>query len=196
MPCGTKENNLICERCLGVRQCTVDLPGFNQRIQKGITTPTLLSDSAEAINGIWKVGIRAYGSRFFHASSSDKVCCAWTDFPVVTSKIATLYINIYFTFIIYELWYFSSVKSSFSPVTFSNNRYNEGKTIRVKNVATNNPPITTVAKGRCTSAPAPLLIAIGKNPEKLQLPSSAMGRNRTWGAHDYNSRQILFFFFF
>ena len=67
-------------------------------------------------------------------------------FPVVTSKIATLYINIYFTFIIYELWYFSSVKSSFSPVTFSNNRYNEGKTIRVKNVATNNPPITTVAR--------------------------------------------------
>ena len=33
--------------------------------------------------------------------------------------------------------------------------YNTGKTNKVNNVASNNPPITTEAKGRCTSAPAP-----------------------------------------
>ena len=43
--------------------------------------------------------------------------------------------------------------------------YNTGNTKRVKNVAINKPPITTVAKGRCTSAPAPSLKAIGKNPK-------------------------------
>ena len=38
---------------------------------------------------------------------------------------------------------------------FSNNTYKIGNTIRVRNVALNKPPITTVAKGFCTSAPAP-----------------------------------------
>ena len=36
--------------------------------------------------------------------------------------------------------------------------------MRVKRVEVINPPITTVAKGRCTSAPAEAETAIGKNP--------------------------------
>ena len=41
-----------------------------------------------------------------------------------------------------------------------------GKTNKVKNVAINKPPMTTVAKGLWTSAPAPLLNAIGKKPNE------------------------------
>ena len=37
---------------------------------------------------------------------------------------------------------------------------------RVRKVAVNNPPITTVANGRCTSAPPEVDIAIGKNPRE------------------------------
>ena len=40
-----------------------------------------------------------------------------------------------------------------------------------------NPPITTVASGRCTSAPAPLLIAIGKKPSEATKPVISTGRN-------------------
>src|SRR5690554_7705537 len=39
-----------------------------------------------------------------------------------------------------------------------------GSTSRVNAVAVNNPPITTVASGFCTSAPAPVAIAIGMKP--------------------------------
>ena len=46
----------------------------------------------------------------------------------------------------------------------SNTLYKIGSTIIVKIVAVNNPPITTVAKGRCTSAPADEEIAIGDTP--------------------------------
>ncbi len=41
-----------------------------------------------------------------------------------------------------------------------------GKTTKVSMVAINRPPITTVANGLCTSAPDPLLKAIGKNPKE------------------------------
>ena len=52
----------------------------------------------------------------------------------------------------------------FNLIPFSNIIYKIGKTNKVKNVATINLPITTVAKGFCTSAPKPLLNAIRKKP--------------------------------
>ena len=43
--------------------------------------------------------------------------------------------------------------------------YKTGKTIRVKNKEEISPPIITVAKGFCTSAPEPVERAIGKKPK-------------------------------
>ena len=45
-------------------------------------------------------------------------------------------------------------------------------------MATNNPPITTVASGFCTSAPEPLLNAIGKNPKDATNAVIKTGRKR------------------
>ena len=53
---------------------------------------------------------------------------------------------------------------AFNLIPFSNIIYKIGKTNKVKNVATINPLITTVAKGFCTSAPESLLNAIRKKP--------------------------------
>ena len=52
-----------------------------------------------------------------------------------------------------------------------------GKTINVKSVAVINPPITTVANGRCTSAPAPDEMAIGKNPKAAAAAVNNTGRS-------------------
>ena len=46
-----------------------------------------------------------------------------------------------------------------------NTRYSKGSTNNVNAVAEINPPITTVANGFCTSAPALVLNAIGKKPK-------------------------------
>lgn len=43
--------------------------------------------------------------------------------------------------------------------------YNIGRTNNVSNVAVTSPPITTVANGRCTSDPGPVLTAIGMKPK-------------------------------
>ncbi|MNE11684.1 hypothetical protein D3C80_1044520 [compost metagenome] len=59
-----------------------------------------------------------------------------------------------------------------------NNRYNAGNTNRVRNVAVMSPPITTVASGRCTSAPAPLLSAIGRKPKEATAAVINTGRKR------------------
>ena len=40
------------------------------------------------------------------------------------------------------------------------------------------PPITTVASGRCTSAPVPMAIAIGKNPNDATKAVTNTGRKR------------------
>jgi hypothetical protein len=54
---------------------------------------------------------------------------------------------------------------SFLTLFFDSKRMNNiGNMNNVKSVAENNPPMTTVANGLCTSAPEPLLKAIGKNP--------------------------------
>ena len=47
----------------------------------------------------------------------------------------------------------------------------------VNSVAVNNPPITTVANGRCTSAPADDEIAIGKNPKAAAAAVNKTGRS-------------------
>ena len=57
--------------------------------------------------------------------------------------------------------------------------YKIGKTIIVKIVAVNKPPITTVANGRCTSAPADPEIAIGKKPKAAAAAVNKTGRNRS-----------------
>ena len=56
--------------------------------------------------------------------------------------------------------------------------YKQGSTTNVKNVAVINPPITTVANGFCTSAPAPLLNAIGKKPSEATAAVISTGRKR------------------
>ena len=56
--------------------------------------------------------------------------------------------------------------------------YKSGRTKSVSNVANINPPITTVAKGRCTSAPAPLLSAIGIKPREATAAVINTGRKR------------------
>ena len=59
-----------------------------------------------------------------------------------------------------------------------NRTYNNGKTNRVKKVAVSKPPITTVANGFCTSAPAPCESAIGKNPNDATVAVINTGRKR------------------
>ena len=53
-----------------------------------------------------------------------------------------------------------------------------GRTISVSTVAVVNPPITTVANGFCTSAPAPDAKAIGTKPSTATkaVVSNALGR--------------------
>ena len=55
--------------------------------------------------------------------------------------------------------------------------YNNGNTNSVRNVAVNSPPITTVARGFCTSAPAPCDNAIGRNPSEATVAVISTGRN-------------------
>ena len=54
-----------------------------------------------------------------------------------------------------------------------------GKTRRVSVVEVIKPPITTVANGRCTSAPELLEIAMGMNPNAPQDAVIKTGRNRS-----------------
>ena len=67
----------------------------------------------------------------------------------------------------------------FVVLNFSNQMYKIGKTNSVSNVAVNNPPITTVAKGFCTSPPAPWDNAIGKKPSEATKAVIITGRNRS-----------------
>ena len=48
----------------------------------------------------------------------------------------------------------------------------------MRNVAVIKPPITTVANGRCTSAPALALKAIGRKPSEATLAVISTGRRR------------------
>ena len=54
-----------------------------------------------------------------------------------------------------------------------------GRITNVRNVAVINPPITTVAKGRCTSAPPEVEIAMGKNPKEATAAVIITGLNLT-----------------
>ena len=59
-----------------------------------------------------------------------------------------------------------------------NSKYSSGSTISVSKVAVSKPPMTTVAKGFCTSAPAPFENAIGKKPKLATVAVIKTGRNR------------------
>ena len=61
-----------------------------------------------------------------------------------------------------------------------NKEYITGKTINVSRVEVINPPITTVANGRCTSAPAPVETAIGKKPKAAAEAVNKTARNLSW----------------
>ena len=56
--------------------------------------------------------------------------------------------------------------------------YKQGSTISVSTVALIKPPITTVAKGRWTSAPALFANAIGKNPNEATAAVISTGLRR------------------
>ena len=56
--------------------------------------------------------------------------------------------------------------------------YKTGNTINVRSVDEINPPITTVAKGFCTSLPAEVDKAIGKNPNDATAAVANTGLNR------------------
>jgi hypothetical protein len=61
---------------------------------------------------------------------------------------------------------------------FPSHAYSAGSTKSVSSVALINPPITTVAIGRCTSAPVPVASAIGTNPRDATSAVIATGRSR------------------
>src|SRR5262245_55402976 len=61
--------------------------------------------------------------------------------------------------------------------SFENHGYTTGSTSRVSNVDVTNPPITTVASGRCTSAPADVASAIGTKPRLATNAVIRTGRN-------------------
>ena len=54
-----------------------------------------------------------------------------------------------------------------------------GRRIIVSNVDVTSPPITTVASGRCTSAPSPVERAIGRNPSEATRAVIVTGRRRS-----------------
>ena len=55
-----------------------------------------------------------------------------------------------------------------------------GNTTNVSNVAVISPPITTVASGFCTSAPAEVDNAIGRKPSEATAAVMITGRNRVF----------------
>ena len=67
----------------------------------------------------------------------------------------------------------------FVSLFLSKIEYKTGNTNIVNKVADTKPPITTVAKGRCTSAPAFVEIAIGKKPSAAAAAVNITGRRRS-----------------
>ena len=55
-----------------------------------------------------------------------------------------------------------------------------GRTRSVRRVDVTNPPITTVAKGRCTSAPMLVATAIGTKPNPATIAVISTGRSRVF----------------
>jgi len=103
------------------------------------------------------------------ACCSVSAVCAWVLFPKTknasTSNAAATGV----------------LECPFPPIVFLKNKlYSTGSTMSVSRVAVSKPPITTVAKGRCTSAPAPSDIAIGKKPSDATAAVINTGRNRTF----------------
>ena len=70
---------------------------------------------------------------------------------------------------------FSKLSSTSLPCT---NRYNNDNTSNVNKVDDKIPPMTTVANGRCTSAPVPVTSATGTNPSDATNAVINTGRRR------------------
>ena len=99
------------------------------------------------------------------ASSRLMVCCAFSAEGLTSRQASAMPVAIcLFIFIL---------------MVFSSNAYKIGTTISVNTVAENSPPMTTVASGRCTSAPAELLMAMGRKPSMAAVAVSRMGRRRS-----------------
>ena len=65
------------------------------------------------------------------------------------------------------------------PASFSaNHRYKAGKTTNVSAVEVKRPPMTTVASGRCTSAPIPCASTNGNRPSRVVIIVMTTGRSR------------------
>ena len=65
------------------------------------------------------------------------------------------------------------------PASFSaNHRYRAGKTTNVSAVDVKRPPMTTVASGRCTSAPIPCASTNGSRPSSVVIIVMTTGRSR------------------
>jgi hypothetical protein len=64
----------------------------------------------------------------------------------------------------------------------ANQEYTEGKTSNVSSVEVIKPPMTTVASGRCISAPALVDIAIGTKPRLAMRAVIMTGPNRIMAA--------------
>src|SRR5581483_10262421 len=73
----------------------------------------------------------------------------------------------------------------------STQSYKTGSKTSFKNVDVSNPPMTTIARGRCTSAPAPVAIAIGTNPRLATSAVIKIGRSRVSEPSNTASRTCL-----
>jgi len=69
--------------------------------------------------------------------------------------------------------------ASTSTIFGSNQRNMAGNTTSVRMLDVITPPMTTVASGRCTSAPAPTEMAIGRKPRASVVAVISTGRRRS-----------------
>ena len=79
----------------------------------------------------------------------------------------------------YILMFNFIVSYAFFLVTCSTIAYSTGNMTSVSMVEVKSPPITTVANGRCTSAPADPLTAMGRKPSMAAAAVSMIGRRRS-----------------
>lgn len=79
----------------------------------------------------------------------------------------------FYTFVMVSIYYADSGLS-----LACNSAYKDGKTNKVNSVEDIIPPITTVAKGLCTSEPIPVFSAMGINPSEATSAVVNTGRNR------------------
>lgn len=81
---------------------------------------------------------------------------------------------------LFRIRFFLLYSFFFSACVFlATSAYSTGSMTSVSMVEVKRPPMTTVANGRCTSAPAEPLTAIGKKPSIAAAAVSMIGRRRS-----------------